>query len=236
MQQRPHLITFDLDDTLWPCAPVISLAERALYQWLQAHAPRIAASHDIASLREHRLALARARPDIAHDFTALRLQHLTELLVEFDHDPALAAVGSTLFRGERNRVTPYADVRPVLTRLQRDYVLVSVTNGNAQVEHTPLADCFHHNLTAADVGAAKPDPAMLHAACELAGVTPRQAWHVGDDPERDVAPARAIGMIAVWLQRDGRPWPKALPAPDLQLADLGGLMQTLETLQRTAGA
>jgi putative hydrolase of the HAD superfamily len=178
------------------------------------------------------VALAEARPEIAHDFTALRLQQLNDLLVAHDHDPALAAQGCALFRRARNRVTPYDDVAPVLGRLRQRHVLISVTNGNAQVQHTPLADCFHHNLSAADVGAAKPDPAMLHAACELAGVAPQQALHVGDDPERDVAPARAIGMATVWVRRDDRTWPEGLPPADLEVGDLHTLLRTLETCGR----
>jgi putative hydrolase of the HAD superfamily len=233
MKGLPRLITFDLDDTLWPCAPVIRAAEQVLFDWLTRQAPGVAAAHDIDSLRRHRLALAQARPELGHDFTALRLQQLRDLLAEFGHDPGLAETGSALFRAARNRVDPFPDVRPVLLRLRQEHVLVSVTNGNAQVEHTPLADCFHHNLTAAGVGAAKPDPAMLHAACELVGVAPRQAWHVGDDPERDVAPARTIGMRSVWLRRDRRPWPAHLPPADLQLHDLHGLARTLKTTGRS---
>lgn len=38
----PKAILFDLDDTLWPIAPVILQAEQTLHAWLQAHAPRVA--------------------------------------------------------------------------------------------------------------------------------------------------------------------------------------------------
>lgn len=223
MTPRPRLITFDLDDTLWPCAPVIQAAEQVLYDWLNRHAPAVTAQHDIASLREHRLAVAKACPELAHDLTALRLSQLRLLLREFGHDPALAQAGSDVFRAARNRVTPYPDVRPVLERLRPHHVLVSVTNGNAQVEHTPLAGCFDHVLNAADVGAAKPDPAMLVAACELAGVAPGEALHVGDDPTRDVVPARTIGMATVWLNRDAGRWPHGLDRADLEFTRLDQL-------------
>lgn len=231
-----RLITFDLDDTLWPCAPVIRAAEQVLHDWLTTHAPDLAAAHDIASLRRHRLALAESRPELRHDLTALRLVQLQQLLAEFGHAPELAAVGSALFRTARNRVAPYAEVRPVLAKLRRSHVLVSVTNGNAQVERTPLAGCFDHNLTAAEVGAAKPDPAMLKAACALAGVAPAQALHVGDDPERDIVPARDIGMATAWIRRDDQPWPAALAPADLQAGDLSELLGILEDLGRTASS
>lgn len=218
-----RLITLDLDDTLWPCRPVIQAAEQRLYDWLTHHAPGITARHDIHSLREHRKALAAEQPELAHDLTRLRLVQLEQLMAEHGHERALARAGSDLFRAARNRVSPYPDVLPALRRLRRGYLLISLTNGNAQVEHTPLAGCFHHSLTAADVGAAKPDPALFHAACELAGVAPAQCLHVGDDPQRDIAAARAVGMRTAWINRNDESWQAALPQPDLQAKDLAEL-------------
>jgi 2-haloalkanoic acid dehalogenase type II len=226
-----RLITLDLDDTLWPCLPVIQAAERTLFGWLERHAPAVAAGHDIGSLREHRKSLASARPELAHDLTALRLTQLEQLLAEHGHDPALARAGSDHFRAARNRVSPYPEVVGALQRLRARYRLVSLTNGNAQVEHTPLAGCFDLSLTAADVGAAKPDPALFRAACDWAGVTAAQALHVGDDPQRDVVAASAFGMRTAWINRGASSWPAGLPAADLEAADLSGLASFLESLE-----
>jgi len=44
------------------------------------------------------------------------------------------------------------------------------------------ARLFHHALSAAAVGAMRPDPALFHAALGRAGVEPADALHVGDDP------------------------------------------------------
>ncbi len=48
-----------------------------------------------------------------------------------------------------------------------------------------------------DVGAAKPDPAIFASAVGALGVTPAQAVFVGDDAQRDLAGARAAGLLAV---------------------------------------
>lgn len=48
-------------------------------------------------------------------------------------------------------------------------------------------------VTSAEVGAAKPDPAIFRAALERLGVEPGRALHVGDSPE-DEQGARAAGM------------------------------------------
>lgn len=225
-----RLITLDLDDTLWPCLPVIEAAERTLFGWLEQHAPAVAAGHDVGSLRAHRRQLAEAHPELAHDLTALRLTQLEMLMAEHGHEPALARAASAHFRAARNRVTPYPEVGESLARLGARYRLVSVTNGNAQVEHTPLAGRFHLNLTAAEVNAAKPDPAMFHAACDWAGVRPGQALHVGDDPQRDIAAARAIGMRTAWVNREAASWPTDLSGPDLEAGDLADLVSALESL------
>lgn len=220
-------ITFDLDDTLWPCHAVIAAAEEATYAWLAERAPRLVERYTQAALREHRIAYGQRRPEIAHDLTALRQHALAELLAGHGYGGDLARQASDVFRAARNRVTPYDDVVPQLERLRRRYTLISVTNGNAQVERTPLRDCFHHSLSAAEVGAAKPDPAIFHAARRHAGVGFDAFLHVGDDPLRDVAAARALGMPTVWVNRVAAAWPNDLPPPDLAVGDLCELADML---------
>lgn len=223
MLDQVHAISFDLDDTLWPCAPTIMAAEAACLAWLAQSAPRLAERHDLASLRAHRLALGCAQPDIAHDLTEVRRRSLAELLVAAGYDVALAGQACDVFRTARNRVTPYADVIPGLARLRDRYTLVSVTNGNAQVEHTPLCGAFHHSLTAAEVGAAKPDPAIFHEASRRTGLPLSAFLHAGDDPLRDVEAARVIGMSTAWIDRGVVPWPNDIAPADIVVHDLAQL-------------
>lgn len=223
-----RLITVDLDDTLWPCLPVIQRAEQLLFDWLSEQVPRITAQHDIDSLRAHRLAVARQNTHLAHDLTELRRLSLAILLSQFGYTEDLAEPACELFRRARNRVEPYPEVRPTLQRLQPHASLISVTNGNAQVEQTPLAGSFDHSLSAAEVGAAKPDPALFRAAISYAGVSPGQALHVGDDPELDVLAARRIGMLVVWVNREQRPWPTELGEAPVTLFDISGLPDLLQ--------
>ncbi|MCU0834974.1 MAG: HAD family hydrolase [Chromatiaceae bacterium] len=228
MSTRFKLLTIDLDDTLWPCAPTIRQAESALYHWLSQAAPRVTAVYDHTGLRRHRQALAAARPEIAHDLTRVRRDALGGLLAGFGYDEALADEAMMVFLDHRNRVEPYAEVVPVLRELGTAYCLVSVTNGNSEVARTPLGGLFHHSLTAALVGARKPDPALFLRALEWGGVAPRQALHLGDDPWLDVEPARRLGMTAVWVNRDGRPWPEDLAPPDAEIGDLTTLRNLLD--------
>ncbi len=58
-------------------------------------------------------------------------------------------------------------------------------------------------VTSAEVGAAKPDPAVFVAALRVMEGEPGAALHVGDSFENDVAGARAAGVRAVLIARDG---------------------------------
>jgi len=222
-----RMLTFDLDDTLWPCFPTIHAAECEVHEWLQQAAPQLARNYDIDSLREHRMRVAKENPHMAHDLTEIRVHSYRQLAQRHGVSERVALEANAIFRQARNRVKPYAEVVEVLEALRGNYVLVAVSNGNAQIEKTPLAGCFDYAFMAEEVGAAKPDPALFHAASEAAGVPLNETAHVGDDPERDVEAARKAGLRSVWINREGREWPQGLPAADLQVPDLYHLRDAL---------
>lgn len=225
---RFRLITLDLDDTLWPCVPVIQAAEEAFHEWLSRHAPRLADAHDLSSMRRHRRELMEARPEIAHDLGQVRRRSLAALLESFDYAVGLAEEAMALFDEHRNRVEPFADVVPVLRTLAPHYSLISLTNGTADPQATPLRGLFDRSLTAAEAGAAKPDPALFLSAFEHVGCAPDACLHVGDDPWMDVEAARVLGMTAVWVNRYARAWPDELAPPTLTVTDLHQLKDWLE--------
>lgn len=227
MFDHVRLITFDLDDTLWPCDEVIRSAEVEHYTWLEREAPRLTARYSAEQLRAHRFEVGRLHPEFAHDMTEVRLRSLAMLLEDAGYPLDLAHEAIAVFRAARNRVTPFDDVVDALSRLRDSYTLVSVTNGNSQIEQTPLGGCFDLSLTAAEVGAAKPDPAIFQVASERTGVPLADFLHIGDDPLRDVEAARAIGMSTVWVNRDGREWPAELAPADLEVSRLDTLVERL---------
>jgi FMN hydrolase / 5-amino-6-(5-phospho-D-ribitylamino)uracil phosphatase len=229
MPDAPYrLITFDLDDTVWPCVPVIQAAEEAFHDWLRRHTPRLAEAHDLASLRLHRRALMETMPEIAHDLGQVRRRSLAALLASFDYAVTLAEDAMAFFDEHRNRVEPFDDVAPALRILSRRYRLVSLTNGTANPEVTPLRGLFERSITAADAGAAKPDPAIFHHALEHAGCAPCECIHIGDDPRADIEGARALGLTAVWVNRYGRTWPNELSPPTLTVTDLHQVLSWLD--------
>ena len=194
-------ITLDLDDTLWPVGPTLVAAESVLAEWLRTHAPRTAAATTPQARAAIRQALLAERPEHAHDMSFLRREGLRRAMLAAGDDPALAEPAFEVFLDARQRVEPFDDVVPVLSRWARRFRIVAVTNGNADVGRTGLGAFFVGAVSAHELGCAKPDPRMFHAACRVAGVEPAQVLHVGDDPHLDVLGARDAGLHAAWLRR-----------------------------------
>jgi putative hydrolase of the HAD superfamily len=173
------------------------LAEMAYYR----------ANHDDAS---DRAALADLRRRCAE---VVRAELGTELPVGEVEAAMLAAI----------RFRPYPEVPGVLAGLrERGCALVVVSNWDVSLhdvlERTRLRELVDAVVTSAELGVAKPEPAIFAHALELAGgVPPAQALHAGDDLLADVEGARAAGIAAVLVARDGeRPPPgvRAIPTLD----------------------
>jgi putative hydrolase of the HAD superfamily len=78
------------------------------------------------------------------------------------------------------------------------------------LDRAGLAPLLDRILTAAELGVRKPSGEIFMRALAVAGVGPQEAVHVGDSLEEDVAGARAAGIEAVLLRRDGRPGPSGV--------------------------
>jgi FMN hydrolase / 5-amino-6-(5-phospho-D-ribitylamino)uracil phosphatase len=199
----PKAVLFDLDDTLWPIAPVILQAEETLHQWLAAHAPGVARQFTIDTLRQARLALLARRPEFKYDLGALRRQGLADAFAEAGEDARKVELAMTEFFAARNAVIPYDDVLPGLLRLKGKVVVGSISNGNADLQTIGLSHHFKASVHAHQVGCAKPDAAIFHAACAALAVAPEDAVYVGDDVLLDVQGAQQAGLRAVWMNRTG---------------------------------
>jgi len=225
-------ITIDLDDTLWEIHPVIHRAERRLFRWLGEHYPRITSRFSPHAILELRKIVVLDHPDQSHDYTFLRRTVLGRLGVAAGYDEGLVDEAMAVFDEVRNDVELFPEVRPALESLRRDYVLIAVTNGNANLRAIGIHDLFHDFVSARTAGAAKPARQIFDAAVRAGGAAAHQTLHVGDHPEFDVVGARDAGLRTVWVNRDGRDWPDDLQRPDGIVADVGELSEMLAAMQR----
>jgi len=221
------LLTVDLDDTLWPCMPTILRAENISYEWLKQHYPAITLRYSIESLRAKRQQLMASQPELVNDLSAARRAHFRELADEFDIGYDWIEPAFKVFYDARQRVDLYEDVLPVLGRLKSAFKLVALTNGNADIAMTGLADYFDFQISAADVSAAKPHPAMFVEAMRQSQVSPRQTLHIGDHAVHDIAGARNAGIRSVWVNRTGELWPEQGFSADFEVSDMNGLIEVL---------
>jgi putative hydrolase of the HAD superfamily len=224
---------FDLDDTLWPIAPVIVQAEEKLFAWLAEHAPRVAGQCTIDSLRRARLALQASNPEFRYNLSALRRAGLLAAFAQAGEDAAKVEHAMTAFAAARNAVTPYDDVLPGLQRLAGRVLVGSISNGAADLKAIGLSHHFKVSVAAHELGCAKPDAAIFHAACRELGVAPEDAVYVGDDVLLDVQGAQRAGLRAVWMNRTGSAAHlEHEVVPDAIVANFGEL---LDWLQRSHG-
>ena len=200
-------ITLDLDDTLWPIWPTIHRAEEALTVWLNERAPRSAA---LVAHAPSRLALrdqvVLARPELAHNMSALRRELIHLALHQCDEDTQLAEAAFEVFLAHRMKVDLYADALPALIFLAQRFPVVALSNGNADVHRVGIGVHFSASVSAHEFGVAKPDPRIFHAAAAAAGCEAHQVLHVGDDPALDVLAGLNAGMQTVWVNRDAKAW------------------------------
>jgi putative hydrolase of the HAD superfamily len=191
-----------------PWAPLVQeLAARGVAVGLPE--ARAAMRAEMAFYRaEHHRASDRAGLEaLRADCTAVLREALGEPVRDLPADDLQAALLASL------RFAPYPEVPGVLRALRAAGArLVVVSNWDVSLHDVlagtglrPLVDAV---LTSAELGIAKPDPAIFAAALEAAGgVRAAAALHVGDDEEADARGARAAGVPAVLVRRDGRPAP-----------------------------
>jgi len=230
---RIRAITIDLDDTLWPIGPVMLRAEERLDAWLRAHCPPVAAAYPIAAMRALRDRVAEEHPDLAHDFTSQRLLCLRAAMQPHGYGEQHVDAAFAEFYAARNEVECYSDALPALESMAARYPLVSLSNGNADLERIGLARFFHFSISSRSFGKAKPAAEIFHAACAGLDLPPAEVLHIGDDPALDVLGAHAAGLRSAWLNRSGAAWDHAV-RPDLVARDLRELAAMLDRTQAVA--
>ncbi len=92
----------------------------------------------------------------------------------------------------------------LLSRFRQRYRLGLVSNfyGNLATlcKEAGLAESLDVILDSAQIGISKPDPGIFRTALERLRLDPGKVIFVGDSYERDMIPARELGMKTIWLK------------------------------------
>lgn len=134
---------------------------------------------------------------------------------------------------------PFADSADALRSLAHRYRLVILSNIDDDLfarSARHLGVEFAAVVTAQQVGSYKPDPRNFRALLDRLAISPGQILHVAQSLFHDIAPARAIGLATVWVnRRHDRPGsgatPPATARPDFEVPDLATLAAMAATDQ-----
>ena len=119
---------------------------------------------------------------------------------------------------QHERFTLYEDALPALAALREHGVKIGlISNGSRDLEefvahHGLDVDCA---IGSRAFGRTKPHPEIFRHALALLEVEPEEAAMIGDSYEDDIEGARALGMKAFLLDRDGRRPDEPDRLPDL---------------------
>jgi putative hydrolase of the HAD superfamily len=197
---RIKLLCFDLDDTLWPSTPTLLRAESIFYKHLSQTAPQLCAEFSPEALRDQRRLFLKRHPELRDNISQWRLQSLEAALRHTGYgelSQTLALDAFSVFMRARQDVSLFDHCEATIAALSQNYTLISLTNGNADLNQIPIGRYFHRCYRAEDLGAAKPAPALFLRALQDVGCQANESIHIGDHIDDDISGAKAVGMFAI---------------------------------------
>jgi len=130
---------------------------------------------------------------------------------------------------------PFPDTIAALKSLGKRFQLVVISNIDDELfdlTQENLGINFDHVVTAGQVQAYKPDPRMFTTAIERIGLPQSRILHVAQSLYHDIAPATALGLDTVWIDRhDGHGGGATVAAqatPTWTLRNMRELVEALE--------
>ena len=214
-RKKIKLITFDLDDTVWPNHKVIVDAEKALWNFLINKVPQVKDDLTEENINRIRVELVEKDTSLKFNLTEFRKKVVKELLLRIGLDENEAIYYSNESFNEffkaRNKVQLYKDAKTILERLHRKVTIGSLSNGNADLSIIGIKTFFDFSISSKDVGSNKPSPPHFLKALELAECKPGEAMHIGDCPVNDVGGARNCNINTIWFNCEKNKWNEIFP-------------------------
>lgn len=179
-------------------------------------------------------------PIIQTDYTFRKTLSI-KLRIEFDYLQDKGLIGSGNFSNASEQsailndlyekvVATTAESRKILEALAGNHELVLVSNfyGNLNVvlEEFHLDGIFKKVVESAVVDVRKPDPAIYQLGIDTLGLQPSEIVAVGDSFDKDIVPAKEVGLRTVWLK--GEQWddtPHDETVPDRIITSLKQLIK-----------
>lgn len=186
-------VFFDIDGTLLTEKPLIMLLLPQVYDKLSK---KFGISKGDARLRFLREISERKNTYEWHDWNFF----FESFGIDFKYE--------NLIKTYPHKIQVFPDVIPTLDWLRgKGYKLGVVTSGpeyqRLKLRIAKLDRYFDVIVTREDVKTVKPDPKIFLYACEKVGVEPKESIMIGDDLNQDVYGPRNVGMLPIWINREG---------------------------------
>jgi len=138
-------------------------------------------------------------------------------------------------------MTPYADASSALRTLRDAGFKVGVlanqpASAADDLERAGLTPYFDGVWLSEPCGLSKPDPAFFRLALDAWGLPPARVAYVGDRPDNDVAPAKALGMKTVLIRQGPHAAQAATDAAETPDAEAGSLTEIAEHMRSWSGS
>ena len=198
-----HVLSFDLDDTLYFNEEVIQKAEHHQFDTICRLVPD-AEEHGIKFWLKLKRQIAKQQPDLIHDVTAWRQQVIRTGLSQFGLagsylSDCAAEVYDEFYLARSDFEVPQQTF-DVLSQLSKKFPLIAVTNGNADIGRLRLAPYFVGYYRAGENNTrSKPFPDLLQLASAQLDIPEQNILHIGDNLDTDIKAALNAGCQSLWF-------------------------------------
>lgn len=157
------------------------------------------------------------------DLRVRRFEQFLEVIGKGDLDAK--TMSETFVESLGRQSVPIDGAIEAVARWSKVVPVIIVTNGIAMVQHGRMekSEVRHYisgMVISEEIGAAKPDPKMIFAGMEMAGVSDKsRVLMLGDSLSSDIAAAANAGVDACWYNPHGAKNGKNLPVA-YEIADL----------------
>jgi len=188
---RSHGVLFDVGHTLMDESKRLAAA----LEWVAlALAARGLATSPADLARRYRDASVRPEPGMK--------SLLVQVLMEMGLDEEAAWAMRNALPWDAVPLEAYPDAHGAVRRLRDAGLRVGVlanqpVSAREDLDRAGLAELFDDIWLSEEVGLAKPDPGFFEMALRAWGIPPARVAYVGDRPDVDVKPAKALGLHVV---------------------------------------
>ena len=191
------VVTFDLDDTLWPLRETILAAHKSANDFLASQVPSVKEILSTNKEREVWGQLIEKDPTMRHRLSELRFNVFKNILQSLGQTEQqaekLSSEALQIFMNGRHQLTLFDAVEEVLARLKEKYTLGVLTNGNADIKRLGIDHYFNFSFSAEELNDSKPSATHFKKAMEHTSEKAASICHIGDHTECDVEGALNAG-------------------------------------------